>query len=228
MSRRPDIHRQPLTAERIVATALELIDAEGLDQLSIRRLGDALAVQGMAVYRHVRGKDEILDGVRRLLVEEFGDRLAAAGPFADWRTHLRAFGTCYRDVGRAHPDAFGLLATNAVTAWSHGRDVAAAALTALLDAGFDEDTAIGAERTVIRYAIGFTLIEAANADDPSAPAPPPDDVARTHPSIGRLVQTLSPADGSEDLFHLGLDLILDGLAFRLSHPRPGAATAEGR
>ena len=215
MSSKPDIQRPPLSAERIVATALDVIDAEGLDQLSIRRLGDALGVQGMAVYRHVRGKEDILDGVRRLLVEEFGDRLSAAGPFTDWRTHLRAFGTCYRDVGRAHPFAFGLLATHAVTAWSHGRDVAAAALAALLDAGFDEDTAIGAERTVIRYAIGFTLIDAANAADSSAPVEPPADIAATHPSIGRLVQTLSPIEGSEDLFHLGLDLILDGLASRL-------------
>ena len=75
MSSKPDIQRPPLSAERIVATALDVIDAEGLDQLSIRRLGDALGVQGMAVYRHVRGKEDILDGVRRLLVEEFGDLL---------------------------------------------------------------------------------------------------------------------------------------------------------
>lgn len=215
MSSKPDTKRPPLSAQRIVATALDVIDAEGLDQLSIRRLGDALGVQGMAVYRHVSGKDEILDGVRRLLVEEFGARMTAAGPFDTWRSHLRAFGTCYRDVGRAHPFAFGLLATHAVTAWSHGRAVAAEALAALLDAGFDEATAIGAERTVIRYAIGFTLIDAANAADASAPVEPPDDIADTHPTIGRLVQTLSPIEGAQDLFDLGLDLIIDGLASRL-------------
>jgi len=215
MSSKPDTQRPPLSADRIVATALDVIDAEGLEQLSIRRLGDALGVQGMAVYRHVSGKDQILDGVRRLLVEEFGARMRAAGPFDSWREHLRAFGTCYRDVGRAHPHAFGLLATHAVTAWSHGRATAAAALSALLDAGFDEDIAIGAERTVIRYAIGFTMIDAANAADVSEPPALPNDIAQTHPSLGRLVQTLSPLGGAEELFHLGLDLILDGLASRL-------------
>ncbi len=207
--------RRPLSAERIVATALELIDADGLEPFSIRRLGDALGVQGMAVYRHVASKDDILDGVRRLLVEEFAVRLRAAEPFTDWRSHLHAFGTCYRAVGRAHPHAFPLLATHAVTAWSHGRDIAGAALASLLDAGIDEATAIGAERTVIRYVIGFTMIDAANAADTSPSAPAPDDVSRTHPTVGRLVQTLLPTDESDELFHLGLDLILDGLAARL-------------
>lgn len=206
--------RRPLSADRIVATALELIDADGLEPFSIRRLGEALGVQGMAVYRYVANKDDILDGVRRLLVEEFADRLQAAEPFDDWRSHLHAFGTCYRAVGRAHPHAFPLLATHAVTAWSHGREIAGAALESLLDAGIDEATAIGAERTVIRYVIGFTMIDAANAADTAPAGPPADDVARTHPTVGRLVQTLSPSD-SDELFHLGLDLILDGLAARL-------------
>ncbi len=214
MSSTPASRRQTLSADRIVATALALIDAEGLEQFSIRRLGDALGVQGMAVYRHVNGKDDILDGVRRLLVEEFGSRMEHAGPFSGWRPHLHAFGTCYRAVGRAHPQAFPLLATHAVTAWSHGRDIAGEALTRLLAAGFDEATAIGAERTVIRYVIGFTMIDAANAADRSTQTSDLGEVDESHPAVGRLVRTLAPDGGDEALFHLGLELILDGLATR--------------
>lgn len=205
--------RAPLSADRIVAVALELIDAEGLDQLSIRRLGDALGVQGMAVYRHVASKDEILDGVRRLLVAQFAERLAERSPFLDWRTHLLAFAECYRAVARVHPRAFPLLATGAEKAWAYGRDIAGAALASLLDAGFDEATAIGAERTIIRYVIGFSLIDAANAGTPAPPAADLAEVDRSQPVVGRLLRSIEPAD--EELFGLGVHLILDGLASRL-------------
>lgn len=222
-STRPD-PRPQLSVVRIVATALELIDRDGLAQFSIRRLGEALDVQGMAVYRYVAGKDDILDGVRRLLVEEFGARMDDAGPFGDWREHMDAFARCYRAVGRAHPDAFQLLATGAEQAWWHGRTVAGAALTRLLDAGFDEQTAIGAERTVIRYVIGFGLIDAANAGDGEPTLPDVDDLDASHPAVGRLMRTLSPRGTDERLFELGLELILDGLATRL----PPAARPRGR
>lgn len=209
------LQRQPLTAAHIVYTALAMIDEEGLEQLSIRRLGDALGVQGMAVYRHVSNKDDILDGVRRLLVEEFAERMSEAAPFADWREHLRTFGTAYRAVALAHPRAFPLLATSAEKAWAHGRDIAGAALAALTEAGFDDATAIGAERIVIRYVIGFSLIDAANQAEDQGPAPNLTDIDRSHPLVGRLVRSLDPPQGDDALFHLGLGLILDGLSARL-------------
>lgn len=206
--------RTPLNAERIVAAALELIDAEGLEQLSIRRLGEALGVQGMALYRHMASKDEILDGVRKLLVGQFAERLATRGPLPDWRSHLLAFAECYRAVARAHPRAFPLLATGAEKAWAYGRDIAGAALASLLDAGFDEATAIGAERTIIRYVIGFSLIDAANLDTPASPTADLAEVERSHPIVGKLLRSIEPAD--EELFLLGVALILDGLAARLA------------
>ena len=204
--------RSPLTPDRIVRTALSLIDSEGLDRLSIRRLGDALGVEGMAIYRHVAGKDAVLDGVRRLLVEEFGERVQAAGPFSDWYDHLKSFGTCYREVTTAHPNAVPLLATHATVAWSHGREVAGAALSRLVDAGFQEDVAIAAERTVIRYVLGFSLIEAANRRDDADDGASTGSVDTDQPEVGRLLRSITANE--DQLFDVGLELILDGLAAR--------------
>src|ERR687887_298325 len=56
--------REPLTRERIIDTALHIVDGQGLSRLTMRRLGDALQVEAMAIYHHLpRGKEELLDGL---------------------------------------------------------------------------------------------------------------------------------------------------------------------
>src|SRR5262245_53718926 len=62
--------RQPLERRVIAEKALELIDSDGLEALSMRRLGAALGVEAMTLYHHFRNKAELLDGVLELLVEE--------------------------------------------------------------------------------------------------------------------------------------------------------------
>src|SRR3954451_24152005 len=57
-------HREPLTRDRIIETALHIVDGQGLGRLTMRRLGDALQVEAMAIYHHLpRGKEELLDGL---------------------------------------------------------------------------------------------------------------------------------------------------------------------
>ena len=54
--------REPLTRDRIIDTALHIVDGQGLGRLTMRRLGDALQVEAMAIYHHLpRGKEELLD-----------------------------------------------------------------------------------------------------------------------------------------------------------------------
>jgi len=56
--------REPLTRDRIIETALRIVDGQGLGRLTMRRLGDALEVEAMAIYHHLpRGKEELLDGL---------------------------------------------------------------------------------------------------------------------------------------------------------------------
>jgi len=60
--------REPLTRERVLATAVELADRGGAEALSMRKLGQELDVDPMALYRHVRNKDDLLDGVLAVVV----------------------------------------------------------------------------------------------------------------------------------------------------------------
>jgi len=62
--------RSPLTREAISRAALQLIDREGLDGLSMRQLGRDMGVEGMAIYHHFRDKGELLDAVMERLFEE--------------------------------------------------------------------------------------------------------------------------------------------------------------
>ena len=65
MVRQPSInaqHRTPLSTERIIEAALQIVDGQGLGRLTMRRLGDALEVEAMAIYHHLpHGKEQLLD-----------------------------------------------------------------------------------------------------------------------------------------------------------------------
>src|SRR5918999_1758587 len=82
--------REPLTRDRIIDTALHIVDGQGLSRLTMRRLGDALEVEAMAIYHHLpRGKEELLDGLSfhvAALPAAVNGAPAAAG---DWRAQLR-------------------------------------------------------------------------------------------------------------------------------------------
>ena len=86
--------RVPLSRERIVQAAIDVADREGLQALTMRRLGAELGVEAMAVYKHVSGKDDILDGMVELvvsLIETPGDGL-------DWRDAMRRRAMSAREV----------------------------------------------------------------------------------------------------------------------------------
>jgi len=205
----PPVERIPLSRERIVVTALRVIDERGLAQLSMRRLGAELGVEAMSLYKHVAGKDALLDGVRELLLAELE---TPAAPGRDWADDLLSLARRYRALGRAHPEAFGLLARGADRAYVAGRESAEAGLAALRAAGFDEETATYALRTVVRFVLGFSLIEMAGE---GAPAPLAQDeldaLARDQPMVAGLMRSLGP--GSEDaLFEFGLRALITGIA----------------
>ncbi|WP_459708918.1 TetR/AcrR family transcriptional regulator [Paraburkholderia sp. 2C] len=101
-----DTSRQPLTRERITKAALALIDEEGLDHCSMRRLGARLGVEAMALYYYFGNKGQLLDAVLEALLE--GQLPPAALPPLE---RLRGFIRNYRAIAIHHPRAFVLLAT---------------------------------------------------------------------------------------------------------------------
>ncbi|HEU5160268.1 MAG TPA: TetR/AcrR family transcriptional regulator C-terminal domain-containing protein [Streptosporangiaceae bacterium] len=167
--------REPLTRARIIDTALHIVDGQGLGRLTMRRLGDALQVEAMAIYHHLpRGKEELLDGLVMHVAALPAARIPAAGraraSARDWRAHLRTWGTAYRARLLEHAGVLPLLMTR--------RNPAALAETAaslrevLRMAGFLDAAAATGAHTLLGYVIGHAALEArANAagrpDDPA-------------------------------------------------------------
>jgi len=108
--RRPnaaDEERLPLSPDRIAEAALRLIDRDGLDALSMRKLGVELGVEAMALYHHFPNKGRVLDAVMDLLVREIDVPPPGSAPaLARLRQALRS----YRGIALRHPHAFPLLA----------------------------------------------------------------------------------------------------------------------
>lgn len=206
--------RAPLNRQRIARAALALVDREGLTALTMRRLGAELGVEAMSLYKHVAGKEAILDAVRGLLIDEFAGRLPAT-PTGDWRHDLATIARTYRAVGGDHPVAFGLLARAPGRAYLAGRDLAEAAIGQLVDAGLDRTTAILAQRTVVRFVLGSVLLDETDVRHRS-PATPDELLAleRERPLVAELVGSMGPS-GGDALFEFGLDLLLTGIAARL-------------
>ncbi|UNO42923.1 TetR/AcrR family transcriptional regulator C-terminal domain-containing protein [Streptomyces sp. MST-110588] len=203
--------RKPLLSrERIVTTALALIDAEGLPALSTRRLAAELGVSGPSLYNHFATKDELLDAVADSVVAQV--EVSAFGVGADWRTGLLEWARSYRAALAAHPSIVPVLAQGP------GRRPAALRMA---DAAFGGMVAAGwppAQATricaMVRYFVaGSALGSFARGfvDDPSAYDP------REYPHLGRahlLAEHQQQVD--EGAFETGLRALVDGLALR--HP----------
>jgi AcrR family transcriptional regulator len=97
--------RAPLTRERVLAAALRLADAGGIEGLSMRKLGQALGVEAMALYYHFANKERVLDGIVDLVFSEIDVPVAGA----DWRTAMRQRAISLRDALLRHRWAIGLM-----------------------------------------------------------------------------------------------------------------------
>jgi AcrR family transcriptional regulator len=100
--------RPLLSRDRIVACALALVDAEGLQAVSTRRLAAELGVSGPSLYHHFRTKDEILDAVADTVCAQVDVSMFSDG--TDWREALVSWARSYRAALGAHPEIVPFLA----------------------------------------------------------------------------------------------------------------------
>jgi len=124
--------RRGLTTERVVEGALEVADADGIENLSLRRLAASLAVTPMAIYRHVQNKAHLLDLMAERLLEQVD---IAADDTVSWQERLRRLFGSYQAVAAAHPAAPFLLSRPFTSA--REPQVTEALFRAFDDAGFD-------------------------------------------------------------------------------------------
>jgi AcrR family transcriptional regulator len=100
---------ESLTRQRVLEAALRLIDQEGLEGFSMRKLGALLGVEAMSLYNHVESKQALFDGVIELLIVQAPAPEQLGGTP---REELWAFAHAFRDVLRAHPRVLPLVATS--------------------------------------------------------------------------------------------------------------------
>src|SRR4051812_32385650 len=103
---------ETLTRERVCAEALALVDEEGLEALSMRRLGARLGVEAMSLYRHVRDKADLLDALHAAVL----GGLQAELHKGDWRELLNNLARALRKALLSHPHVVPLFATRPVRA----------------------------------------------------------------------------------------------------------------
>jgi len=110
MSSAPKQERDRLDRDRIVKAAVALVDREGLEGLSMRKLGRELAVEAMALYHYFPSKDALIDAIVEAVVGEMG----APSEAGSWKERLRERFQSYRQLAQAHPHVFPLVGKRAV------------------------------------------------------------------------------------------------------------------
>lgn len=205
--------RTPLTRDGVLLAALELADEGGLDALSMRSLGQRLGVEAMSLYRHVRNKEELLDGLVDIV---FGE-IDPPNVTLDWRAAMRERAISARKALARHPWAIGLMESRTtpgpLTLRHHD-----AVLGILLRAGFSSALATRAYNLVDSFIYGFALQER------GLPFSSPEELAEigstmleqmpsdSYPNLRAVVADLIASRFTyADEFESGLDLILDGL-----------------
>jgi AcrR family transcriptional regulator len=139
----------------VLDAALRLIDRDGLEGFSMRKLGAALGVEAMSLYNYVDSKRALFDGIVELLVAEAPYPDEFEGPP---REELWAFAHAFRDVLRAHPHALPLVATSPLRTEA-SLVVLDHLLLTIQRARITGVQAIYALQCLVGYVVGHTWIE---------------------------------------------------------------------
>lgn len=218
--------KKRLSREAVLAAALRLVDAKGLEALTMRRLGQALGRDPMSLYRYAENRAALLDGVTELVVEE----LEVVPDIGDWQAQLRRFAHSLRELALRHPNVVPLLVTRPLSTPLGLRPLGTLRpleliLTLLVGAGFAPNDALHVYRAYYGYLYGHILNELQEfVVDPEEneallrlglhQLP-----ARDFPQIRALAGVLADYDGKAELDE-GITILLSGLADRLSTRPP--------
>ena len=214
----------PVSRSMILQVALRIIDRDGIDGLSMRRLSEEVGRDPTVLYRHVPSKAALLDGVAEIVLGQL--RVDTADP--DWAGQLRTIAHEFRRLALAHPNVVALLVTRPLATPLGQRppgmlrpleDV----LALLTSAGFSGADALHIYRVLFGYLHGHVLTELQEVIERPEET---DDVLRLglhrlvvteFPQVRALASVLASYDGAAELDR-GLDLLLFGLTATLTPP----------
>lgn len=203
-----------ITKERVLATALALVDTNGLDALSMNKLGAELGVKGMTLYYYVDNKDDVLDGLVDLLWTEIDLAPLSRG---DWHKASTTLAQAVRDLVLRHPHSAPLIMTRPVASVP-ALQLYATYLAVLQDDGFTRKRALEMLRILLAYGFGYGAAEltwttlAGKATTRRQPPRTPDEIFAGVPDhlVAVAVDVCRGANQPAH-FHLGLDAMLRGM-----------------
>jgi len=203
--------RRPLDRRTILEAAVRFVDGEGLDSLSMRKLGTELGVEAMSLYNHVPNKGALLDGMVEVLLGDLDIPSESEG----WEDRIREAYRAFRRLAHEHPNVFPLLVVRPPDTMD-GVWLVEEFLKTLREAGFDPETSLYAFRALSSYASGYAIAEIRGfAMEPAgsrlgASTLPREDFPSIHELDGRLETVDHDAE-----FEFGLGLIIAGLKKKL-------------
>ncbi len=221
-----------LSRQLIVDAAIAIIDRHGTQGLSMRRLGEELGVEAMALYHYVTGREDLLEAMVSQLVDGVSDDLDP-GLTGTWQGYLQALAHSVRKLAVEHPGVFPLVATRHPAApWIRpplrSLELITDFLERLSSQGFTDEQVVHTYRAFSSFLLGTLLLEAAQHGADTSPVEEPLDEGGAqlpnqdgqldlsgNPTIARLRPLLSQ-DRSAEEFELALEALLDRLELDLS------------
>ncbi|QNK83507.1 TetR/AcrR family transcriptional regulator [Nakamurella sp. PAMC28650] len=210
-----------LDRRTILGGAIAMVDRDGLRELTMRKLGAYLGVEGMALYRYVPGRDALLDGIVETVIDElYGDPdVLVSSP--DWPDYLYRLAHGIRRIALAHPEVFPLVATRPPAApWVRPPLRSLRWMESFLqefrDCGFSDRAAVAVYQAFSSFLLGHLLLEVSAlgadigpVDDPEPRAPDIDDLSG-YPLLQHLKPLLSE-NRSAEVFDSSLQVLITHL-----------------
>jgi TetR/AcrR family tetracycline transcriptional repressor len=207
--------QQRLHRTLIIQTAIHFVDHYGLEALTMRRLGAELGVEAMALYRHVAGREDLLEAITTHLVDQLLNDSLQDAPSASWEDYLRRSAHSTRRLAETHPRLFPLIATRPSRApWLRPplRSVewVESFLENLKRFGFSDEEAVSAYKAFTSFLVGALLLQTLpltlhiQNDEGNAPRTHSELSFEQFPEVRRL-QNLLSEDRAQTDFHDALD-----------------------
>jgi TetR/AcrR family tetracycline transcriptional repressor len=204
-----NLSRPPLSRDAIFRAGLDLVDREGIDALTMRRLARALGVAPMSIYTHVPNKEDLVMGV----VNEATTKMVLPPPESPPWDAMRAVIREFRRVAHLHPNLVPLITRQPPTGVDSLR-ILESALDALRRAGLDPAATARAYRMSSSFAIGFVSLESGGyfrpLEDGGGSRRLDLTALREMPRIMEMAPHLATWDSDAE-FEAGMDVIIDAI-----------------
>jgi AcrR family transcriptional regulator len=218
----PRRRRDPLTQEAVVDAALAVLDADGLDLLSMRHVGRTLNTTAAALYWHVGSKDGLLDLIFDRVI---GEQEVPDPDPARWQEQIKDVARTMRATILGHRDIVRL-SIGRLPLGPNALRYADRVLAILRAAGLDPALAVAAHQLLFSVVMGFCIDETGEGGQPPQDPPRPEDAraylaslpAERFPHLVELADEIASSD-PDARFELLLDVYVTGLSAATSRSR---------